>query len=209
MQNEVDLHSSYLNPPMPPVPVYNLFYQVQRAELLGEPMKISERKKVSTTKRKHRKSHGKLGFKELSKLISMRWKRTSTGEKKLYKDIYQRNMLAYRKELESYKNRKEIRQMQSTLTKKSTTMTKDWDHRAVKIQSLSHILHTNSSHDFDLLREASTFHKYQHRNKYAPIDPYSLDEMVKRSIAELESALRLALIQTRLFYELNETKESI
>jgi hypothetical protein len=92
-------------PPRKPRPVYNLFFQEERAKLLGiSAVELDERKsKEPETKRKHRKTHGKVSFQDLSKHISNKWQSMPEEEKDVYKAIYRRNMKAYKEEMETYK----------------------------------------------------------------------------------------------------------
>jgi HMG (high mobility group) box len=52
-----------------------------------------------TMKRKHRKSHGKVSFIDLSKLISKRWKELCEEGKKFYQQVASKDRDRYRKEI--------------------------------------------------------------------------------------------------------------
>jgi hypothetical protein len=92
-----------LEPPRKPKPVYNIFCQVERAKILGLPLVLEERQRKTTAqKRKHRKTHGKISFTELSKHVSSKWRALRESEKQVYKAIYKKNMDEYKHELEEY-----------------------------------------------------------------------------------------------------------
>jgi hypothetical protein len=89
--------------PREPTPVYNLFFQIERAKILELPLVMDERKRNRPgEKRKHRRTHGKISFMELSKSVSSKWGNLTEGEKQFYKDVYRRNDAAYKIELAQY-----------------------------------------------------------------------------------------------------------
>ena len=52
-----------------------------------------------TVKRRHRKTHGKVSFTTLSKLISQRWRELSAEHKEFYRQIAQEDLERYQREL--------------------------------------------------------------------------------------------------------------
>jgi hypothetical protein len=53
-------------------------------------------------KRPHRKSHGKIGFRELAKLVGQRWKQLTPKRQKYYQDLAQKDLLRHKQAMEMY-----------------------------------------------------------------------------------------------------------
>jgi hypothetical protein len=70
--------------PSRPLSAYNLFFQSQRAKMLGAdaPTDEDELRK----KRVHCKTHGKIGFAEMARTIGSMWKNLDPAEKKVFED---------------------------------------------------------------------------------------------------------------------------
>ncbi|KAL7580421.1 hypothetical protein ACA910_004443 [Epithemia clementina (nom. ined.)] len=83
--------------PKHPLSAYNLFFQVQRkrvlegTDILGLPMSsedirtVREEHQMKRGKRIHRKTHGKIGFRDLARLVAKRWKHVDTDTRQLLK----------------------------------------------------------------------------------------------------------------------------
>jgi HMG (high mobility group) box len=56
-----------------------------------------------TKKRRHRKSHGKIDFTSLSRLISSRWKELPDGRKDFYRQVAAQDWERFQRELDEYK----------------------------------------------------------------------------------------------------------
>jgi HMG (high mobility group) box len=56
-----------------------------------------------TKKRRHRKSHGKIDFTSLSRLISSRWKELPDCRKDFYRQVAAQDWERFQRELEEYK----------------------------------------------------------------------------------------------------------
>ena len=83
---------------------YNLFFQHQRELMLGNEAKDYEI--IDQSKRKHRKTHGKIGFAEMAKNIGEKWKNLDPSERKVYDDEAHLQKEAYSKAMKEYKARK-------------------------------------------------------------------------------------------------------
>lgn len=103
-------------PPLRALSAYNFFFRDERDRVLnGGDQELNEAKAAQllqahwsrdrTAKRRHRKTHGKIDFTTLSKLISSRWKKLSQDEKEFYRQVAARDWERYQKELGEYKNK--------------------------------------------------------------------------------------------------------
>ena len=64
-------------------------------------------KSKKPTKRKHRKSHGKIGFLELTRMIAARWAKVDDETRKYCKMMAAMELVKYREDMESYEAYKE------------------------------------------------------------------------------------------------------
>lgn len=81
-------------------------------------------------KRKHRKSHGKIGFLELSSLVSKRWKNLSTTDpetKRFVTKIAGRELAEYKVEMEEYKYLTEGTPLTSAKIAAEPVVSASWD----------------------------------------------------------------------------------
>uniref|UniRef100_A0A7S4R1H4 HMG box domain-containing protein n=1 Tax=Ditylum brightwellii TaxID=49249 RepID=A0A7S4R1H4_9STRA len=60
---------------------------------------------VLTKRRPHRKSHGKIGFKELTKVVASRWRKLPSERVEYYKDLAQMDLERYRLEMQCRSSR--------------------------------------------------------------------------------------------------------
>jgi HMG (high mobility group) box len=86
--------------PKRPLSAYNLFFRSQRQQLLGSD--ASSYPITDQAKRKHRKTHGKIGFEEMAKNVGQKWKDLDEETKSSFereaaieKDKYNRAMEEY------------------------------------------------------------------------------------------------------------------
>lgn len=103
--------------PVKALSAYNYFFRDERERILnGEEGDddYSQAKQESllsghwfrdrTKKRRHRKSHGKIAFTTLSRMVSLRWKDLSTDRKEFFKNIAAKDLDRYRRELNELKS---------------------------------------------------------------------------------------------------------
>ena len=83
--------------PKRPLSAYNLFFQEARKALLGDAYT------PSPAKRRHRKSHGKIGFTELAHIISQKWKTLDAGLKDQLQDQAAKNKSDYMAAVKQWK----------------------------------------------------------------------------------------------------------
>jgi hypothetical protein len=73
--------------PKRPLSAYNLFFQSQRVKILDENGDAGNRR---------------IGFEELGRVIGKKWKSLSTGERKIYVKLAEKDNIRYRKEMDAY-----------------------------------------------------------------------------------------------------------
>ena len=83
--------------PKPPLSAYNLYFQLERKRILDGtdqanlPVTVEELRVVSLAhknapKRIHRKTHGKIGFRDLARTIANRWKKLDKSTRQLLEE---------------------------------------------------------------------------------------------------------------------------
>jgi len=90
--------------PKRPLTAYNYFFKSERARLLGydEDELDSQQKK----KRKHRKTHGMIGFKELAHHVGETWKNLDSASKAIYQRKFEEDRKRYQQELQVWEKMK-------------------------------------------------------------------------------------------------------
>jgi hypothetical protein len=90
--------------PKRPLSAYNLFFQAERAIMLGDAAAAADKeKKKPNKKRVHRKSHGKIGFAEMARVIGSKWKSVRDEDKKSFEGRAEKERKRYEVELEAWK----------------------------------------------------------------------------------------------------------
>ena len=124
------LPAPLLDKPKRPLSGYNFFFQDERMRLLEV---LPER----PADRKPRRSHGKLGFKEMATIIGLRWRALDPATKSRYDKMAQRDTLRYRRERAAF-----LRQQDALERKKEedTFLAEDlepiqWDEMKVALRS--------------------------------------------------------------------------
>jgi hypothetical protein len=95
--------------PKRPLSAYNLFFQLERERLVtGDAQKnvlledisaICDQHKEKKAKRKHRKTHGKIGFADLARTIAARWRNLEPLTKSMYEGCASTEKARYQKEV--------------------------------------------------------------------------------------------------------------
>jgi HMG (high mobility group) box len=110
-------------PPIRALSAYNFFFRYERERILNstedgndydldvskkhqEAMLKSHWNRDRTVKRRHRKSHGKISFAELSRKISQRWNDLPEHQKKFFNEVAARDWERYHHEIEQQKQKK-------------------------------------------------------------------------------------------------------
>jgi HMG-box domain len=87
--------------PNRPLSAYNLFFKQERARMLGEDAEKHDNEKGQ--KRVHRKTHGKIGFAEMARIIGAKWKTLGDEEKHEFEEVAVREKKRYAEELAVWK----------------------------------------------------------------------------------------------------------
>jgi hypothetical protein len=116
--------------PNRPLSAYNLFFQKERASMLGEDAKEHEAEKGQ--KRVHRKTHGKIGFAEMARIIGAKWKTLNDEEKKEFTEVAAKEKKRYADELAVWK---EEQKQKEQAAKKNAKGSRGPKHDDVKDES--------------------------------------------------------------------------
>eukprot|EP00542_Grammatophora_oceanica_P013411 CAMPEP_0194043960 /NCGR_PEP_ID=MMETSP0009_2-20130614/15522_1 /TAXON_ID=210454 /ORGANISM="Grammatophora oceanica, Strain CCMP 410" /LENGTH=361 /DNA_ID=CAMNT_0038688361 /DNA_START=42 /DNA_END=1127 /DNA_ORIENTATION=- len=102
--------------PKRPLSAYNLFFQHEREKIItSNPDATFEETmhKIRNTprpkKRRHRKSHGKIGFAELARTIAEKWKGLGSEERNIFESKAAEEKAAYKEELDQWTKDREER----------------------------------------------------------------------------------------------------
>ena len=93
--------------PNRPLSAYNLFFQAERATMLGDDAKVHDQDKGK--KRVHRKTHGKIGFAEMARAIGQKWKDLPDDQKKQYLEQAATEKKRYAVELKAWKEEQKLK----------------------------------------------------------------------------------------------------
>jgi gas vesicle protein len=96
--------------PKRPLSAYNLFFRDQRTLLLGADKPSQEMEDFK--KRAHCKTHGKISFSDMAKLIGIRWKSLDEYTRKIYAARAQMDMQRYTTEVGIWKKQSQQQQQQ-------------------------------------------------------------------------------------------------
>ncbi len=88
--------------PNRPLSAYNLFFRKERALMLGDDLEKTEPEKGK--KRVHRKTHGKIGFAQMARIIGAKWKTLPEEEKSEFEEVAGKEKKRYSEELTSWKD---------------------------------------------------------------------------------------------------------
>ena len=66
---------------------------------------LALRESQSNTRRPHRKTHGKIGFKALAKLIGERWRALSPDKKEYYVGLAETDLARYKEQMKEYNHK--------------------------------------------------------------------------------------------------------
>ena len=90
-------------------------------------------------KRAHRKSHGKIGFRDLAREIGKDWKKAHPTTLKLVKEYAQKERQEYLKRVEEWKEQRKV-----ALAKSSVCMTDELERLRNEVQQLTWAVHQSS-----------------------------------------------------------------
>jgi hypothetical protein len=106
--------------PKRPLSAYNLFFQLERERLVtGDAQKnvlreeiraVCEMHKLKKEKRKHRKTHGKIGFADLARTIASRWRSLKPSTKSMYEECASIEKARYQKDVAEWVKNQAIKE---------------------------------------------------------------------------------------------------
>jgi len=118
--------------PRQPLSSYNLFFLLERTRILDGtdhecfPITLSFVQRVVSAqkgrpKRPHRKSHGKIGFRELARTVASRWKKIDDETRQVFQYQAMLEREAYEKEYAEWKESKETHKEKRTPSKNTSS----------------------------------------------------------------------------------------
>mmetsp|Transcript_2754 Transcript_2754/g.5240 ORF Transcript_2754/g.5240 Transcript_2754/m.5240 type:complete len:444 (+) Transcript_2754:188-1519(+) len=105
--------------PNRPLSAYNLFFQKERALMLGED---ADKHVDKTKKRVHRKTHGKISFAELARVIGAKWKSLPAEEKSEFEEVAAEEKKRYAKELAAWKEEQKKKEEEARKAARNSKM---------------------------------------------------------------------------------------
>jgi len=103
-------YNKLLGKPKRPLSAYNIFFQHEREKIVTnapdtpvtlESLKIDSTRKLK--KRRHRKSHGKIGFADLARKIAEKWKTLDKESRSVFEACALKEKARYQKEISEWK----------------------------------------------------------------------------------------------------------
>jgi hypothetical protein len=92
--------------PKRPLSAYNIFFRKERQALLGEDI-AKEHVITDQSRRKHRKTHGKIGFADMARMVGEKWKKLDTTKKQAFEEQADHEKTRYIQELDVWKKTQE------------------------------------------------------------------------------------------------------
>lgn len=99
--------------PNRPLSAYNLYFQKERAIMLGDAAEKSDQEPGK--KRVHRKTHGKIGFAEMAKIIGGKWKKLPEEEKEEFVKVAVELKEKYAKDLAEWREEQKKKAMMTSM----------------------------------------------------------------------------------------------
>eukprot|EP00934_Nitzschia_sp_Nitz4_P001647 Nitzschia sp. Nitz4//scaffold39_size137210//32887//34236//NITZ4_003192-RA/size137210-processed-gene-0.31-mRNA-1//1//CDS//3329550362//1647//frame0 len=103
--------------PNRPLSAYNLFFQAERASMLGDDAMAHDQDKAK--KRVHRKTHGKVGFAEMARVIGQKWKQLPEDKRAPFMEKAAKEKTRYATELQAWKDLQKLKVKASKLKAKN------------------------------------------------------------------------------------------
>lgn len=89
--------------PKRPLSAYNYFFRSERARLLGIELNLEEVADVhNRKKRRHRKTHGQMGFREMANKVGERWRSLDAEERAPFVKMFENDRARYKAELKKW-----------------------------------------------------------------------------------------------------------
>ena len=143
--------------PKRPLSAYNIFFQHEREKIVSnspdtpvtlESLKVDPNRRPK--KRRHRKSHGKIGFADLARTIGEKWKSLDSESKSVFEACARKEKQRYQEEIKEWKDAKAIQALAEEEAKQNPVETSQMD-MLYNPQSASHPGHIAGDHRQDIL----------------------------------------------------------
>lgn len=99
--------------PNRPLSAYNLYFRKERAIMLGDAAEMTDQEPGK--KRVHRKTHGKIGFAEMAKIIGAKWKKLPDEEKEEFVKVAVELKEKYAKDLAEWREEQKKKAIMSSM----------------------------------------------------------------------------------------------
>jgi hypothetical protein len=122
--------------PKRPLSAYNYFFRSERARLVGVDLDLKEIADVhNRKKRRHRKTHGKMGFREMANRVGERWRGLSDEEKTPFVKMFEDDRARYKTELKVWNDlQKEKKKATLKKEKEAVKLAKAEEKKRIKLE---------------------------------------------------------------------------
>ena len=185
--------------PSRPLSAYNLFFQAERAVMLGDDIKVTDQQDKGQ-KRIHRKTHGKIGFADMARNIGQKWKDLPEDERKPFTEQASKEKDRYVRELQAWKAEQELIKPTKSLVATLKAEAAELDSRDVQ-EIESAIKKTNSKKETATGAELETMTDELHFQKMALLKKQQQQQLIEEDYIRVLRERRMAFLAGRVGIE--------